>query len=1152
MKTLLTLLFCFPFLLFAQNEIPQWAKLLYSENPNATEVREAYESYYQTHEFVKTIHTQNYKRWIAKIRPFVYENGNVQVPDVQTKIETQNNAAAYRSGGGDNIWTYAGPEIHYSSDGTLTPISEQANVYCHDRSLANPNLLFCGTESGGLYKSLDQGQNWTFVTKEYVINSVSAVRIHPTDDNTIIFSAENDLYRSTDGGTNWEIIGDPAFQSLNISASEIAFNPENPDIVYAACNEGFFRSLDGGDNWTEVLFNESQVVQFKPDDPSVVYTLQKITGSTEYKFYKSTNYGQSFTLFDAGWFEMLSGYEDINVYGGRIAVSEADPNRIYALLVGYGQYDADSYTNGWIGTWVSYDAGATWSFPHDQIGTPYSSEHPNLMNFSADDGDYTQILYNTTMVASQLNADYVLIGGLNLWQSSDACQTYQGLGGYIGGLPYFHVDQQELRIYKTGENSEEVWCSNDGGICYSTDFMQTISNRCNGIQAVNLWGYDQGWNEDIMVGGRYHNGNFGYFENYDQGDALALGGGEAPTGYVNYSDENKTYFSDIAGRILPDEIDGEVQYFSMTMAPTESYWFNSSSRIMFDNEYYNVAWLGKENKLYRSNNGGGSFGEWYSFGVNANNPVLWMTQSYSDPNIMYLNQRTGNSSKIMKSSDHGNTWEQINIPSSSANLFFDIGATNPYEIWVAYPYGSNGNKIYHTIDGGENWTNMTSSILDNTQIWGVAHQFGTDGGVYIALLNGAVLYRNNTMAEWALYSDGLPISTQPLRIVPQYKKGLIRLATWNLGVWEAPLYEPSSLIADFASEFGTFFCPGDPIHFVDHSVSGDNATYEWSFPGGNPSASTEKNPTITYETSGSFDVSLTVTENGISNTITKTQYIESEESVAGVIAEDFEQANFPENWVFAHSTGGSSNWAVGNAASAYDIGSYSMYFDNYNNDVQGNRDEVWAGKQLYITSEDNYELTFDVAYAEYGGQYSDTLGVLLSVDCGETWTEMYVKGGDDLATAPDNDGPFVPSESEWRNEVIDLEEYFSELSFQGGEFIVAFQNRGRWGNIIYVDNINIDNTVDVNEEVSNAQLVKVFPNPSSNKVTILASIFTNQMVDVQITNQMGQIVFSDKQPVNGGILEKTIDISRLSNGIFFLRLSSNQNNQVIKIEKISQ
>jgi PKD repeat protein len=504
----------------------------------------------------------------------------------------------------------------------------------------------------------------------------------------------------------------------------------------------------------------------------------------------------------------------------------------------------------------------------------------------------------------------------------------------------------------------------------------------------------------------------------------------------------------------------------------------------------------------------------------------------------------------MKSTDHGNTWNQIDLPSSASNLFFDVGSSNSDELWVSYPYGQNGSKVYHTTDGGASWTNITTSILDGTQIWGIAHQYGTDGGVYIALLNGAVLYRNNSMNDWALYSDGLPLSTQPIRIVPQYKKGLIRLATWNLGVWEAPLFEPSNLLADFAAEYGTFFCPGDPIHFVDHSVSGDNATYNWSFPGGTPSTSTEKNPTIYYESGGSFDVTLTVTENGINSSITKMQYIESEESIGNELVEDFELGNFPEHWVFEHSTGGSSNWAIGNAASAYEIGSYSMYFDNYYNDVQGNRDEVWTGKQMYtLTGEVSVNLSFDVAYAEYGGQYSDTLGVLLSVDCGESWTEMYVKGGDDLATAPDNGNPFIPTETEWRNEIINLDEYFADLNFQNGEFIVAFQNRGRWGNIIYVDNINVDLIVGIDDHHSNSQNLLVYPNPTSDKFSVVGKGYPGGNLTLQLINPLGQVVFEQKIILNGTSFEKSIDISTLSDGMYYFRLVNEEKIEVIKVEK---
>src|SRR5262249_16047868 len=160
---------------------------------------------------------------------------------------------------------------------------------------------------------------------------------------------------------------------------------------------------------------------------------------------------------------------------------------------------------------------------------------------------------------------------------------------------------------------EEVWWSSDGGVNHSTDFLLTHESKCKGIYATELWGFDQGWNDDIMVGGRYHNGNMGHFENYPQGEFLALGGGEAPTGYVNYSDERIAELCDIGTVKLPEEIDGITKYTGAAGQPNESYYFGESSRIIYDWNNYHTAYMGKNNKLYKSDDGGMSFYEFHSF-----------------------------------------------------------------------------------------------------------------------------------------------------------------------------------------------------------------------------------------------------------------------------------------------------------------------------------------------------------------------------------------------------------------------------------------------------------------------------------------------------------------------------------------------------------
>jgi PKD repeat protein len=169
------------------------------------------------------------------------------------------------------------------------------------------------------------------------------------------------------------------------------------------------------------------------------------------------------------------------------------------------------------------------------------------------------------------------------------------------------------------------------------------------------------------------------------------------------------------------------------------------------------------------------------------------------------------------------------------------------------------------------------------------------------------------MNQWVEYSVGLPAGTEPLRLVPFYRDGKIRLACWNLGVWEAPFYEASSLMVDFAARYGTFNCPGEEVHFVDHSVASANATYSWSFPGATPSASTEQNPTVVYNTEGVYDVTLTITDGSLVQSKTKAAYISSTTASSNCISEGFESGSIPTEWIFGHSTGGGDAWTISKA-----------------------------------------------------------------------------------------------------------------------------------------------------------------------------------------------------------------------------------------------
>ena len=1143
MKKILFTLLCFlPLFTFSQNgpiqpvlenDAPEWVHLLYAETPNIFAIQTAFESYYKQHPYTEDNYTRYYSHWAIVARQHAQENGDVIFPDNQTlnnNIILRKNLRS-EEGSRSTTWTFAGPEIHYTTKydagAPSIPISDHANIHSIDQCASNPDILYCGGETGGVYKTINKGLNWEHVTKGYYMNTIRALAVNPNNPDEVIATSEGELWKTSDGGVTWYITGDASFQAIYITAYDIVYNPENPSIVYAGCEQGFFRSTDGGENWTEILDHFCMSVAVKPDNPAIIYTLQYDPVTKIPYFKKSFDYGVSFTTYNEGWFEVPAvDAGKIESLGGRIAVTEANPDKVYVLLVGESNATAVLQLRGTIGVYVSNDGGESWNFPHELLGMPYNVDtHPNLMDFDGHSSDYDQIYYNTTLAVSHLNENKILVGGLNLWKSEDGATSYDAVGGYIGYLPYFHPDNQETKIYKTSPTTEEIWMATDGGVNYTTDWVETHESRSNGLQASNFWGFDQGWQEDVMVGGRYHNGNGGYNENYPAGTFLALGGGEAATGYVKPSDENICLLSDIGGVELPEELDGVASFLSFTNTPNESYWYNSSSRIHFDWNYYNYAYMGRDNSVWKSTDGGSSFTPIYTFGVTTWNKVLWVEQSRVDTKVIYLTQNIGSSNcKLWKSTDGGVSWTDIDLPQNKRDLIFTLSGDDVNELWIAYTFGADGSKVYHSTNGGTSWDNITSGTLNGLHPAAIVHQFGTDGGVYLTVREAAVFYRTNTFIDWIQHGDDLPLVTDALKTIPFYRDNKLRLASWNIGIWEAPLFEPSALIADFSTASPYFYCGGDEVKFVDRSTASATATYAWEFPGATPSSSMEKNPVVTYPTGRSFNVTLTINDGASVASITKTAIVSSLPESTLPLAENFETGTFASGW---HG-GESGGWAIADFASAYAIGTSSMYFNNYYTDLQGGAVEEISAKynmEDVITA----TLNFVVAYRPYGGVYMDTLQILASTDCGATFTEIFYAGGNDLSTGGVYTADvFYPEADEWETHTIDM------TSFAGADNLTLyFKNIGYWGQALYIDNININaNFIPITEFEQQVAAV-IVPNPNQGYFNLATECLQTQQAEIKLTNALGEIIYSTQQQLNVGDNTTVFDVQHLSKGVYF-------------------
>lgn len=1128
----------------ADASLPLWAREMYSKHPNVLKAEALLESYSKTHPKEKTRHTAYYNQWRKYIQPYVQEDGSVKFPNLtERKAFQEQTQKLSQSAAGKALasWNFAGPEknfrARYDAADPVQQISWHANMYCIDQSISNPNTLYAGGENGGVYKSIDKGLHWVYMSLNEDMTTVSSIAVNPSDENDVLVNADNQTYHSFDGGISW---GSPIPAVSNMNVLQFMYNPANTQMVFAGTNDGLYRSLNGGNTWSQVYTGECQSVAIQPGNPAVVFALQYDAGSKIATFYKSLDSGVTFTQKPNGWFSVPpvdAGL--IQSYGGRIAITEADPSRVYVLLVGESQAAAQLQLHGQIGIYRSDDAGENWSHPHGLIGAPYNvATHPNMMTFAGDNNTYNQIYYNTTLVASQLDANKILIGGMSMWQSTDSAITYQPVGGYVGPIPFIHPDNQEFKIYKTSPTSEEIWFANDGGINYSTDFVATQESRSNGLYGSAFWGFDQGWNDDIMVGGRYHNGNSARRDGYPQGAFQQLGGGEAATGYVNYSNEKKTYYSDINGIVLPDTLNGLASRFPVNEDPNESYVDNSSSRILFDWDYWNVAYLGKDNRIYKSTNGGSSFGELYTFGTVSGNKIYWMEQSRVNTNLICAQQVINNISVLWKSLDRGVSWTLITLPQNKRELNFTLSYSNSNELWISFPQGNNGSKVYHSVNGGMSWTNITTPTLNGFQIDVMCHQFGTDGGVYLGTYHGPVLYRNNALSDWQVVGTNLPYISYPLRLVPFYRDNKLRLATWHLGIWENQLYEPSSLVADFSANFQAFYCPGDTIRFVPHCVASANATYQWAFPGATPPTSTVMYPEVIYAVNGSYDVTLIVTDNGISDTLTKTGFVKTVSNAALPLQENFESGSFASDWKLQGTATAASNWALTAAAGGFGNSTHSMKYDNYNYDAQGARDIIWTGKYDF-TNVQNAKLFFDVAYARYNATYSDSLEIEVSTDCGVSFTSVYLKGGLGLATAPQNStSEFVPTATQWRTDTVDV------TAFAGNnEVLFSFESLGHFGQIIYIDNINLGGSFTGLNEQAASFYVSASPNPVQSELTIHSSSNINEL---KIVDVLGKTIIKRSYSPSSTV---KLETSSLTTGVYSLEVRSGNKKSVVKFVK---
>lgn len=260
-------------------------------------------------------------------------------------------------------------------------------------------------------------------------------------------------------------------------------------------------------------------------------------------------------------------------------------------------------------------------------------------------------------------------------------------------------------------------------------------------------------------------------------------------------------------------------------------------------------------------------------------------------------------------------------------------------------------------------------------------------------------------------------------------------------------------------------------------------------------------------------------------------------------SEDFEAGTNFNSWSNNNPDGlmgFALNNSVGSSSSA------SVYMNNFIYNAPGANDEISTPYFDLSDISDPY-LYFDVAYAlKTAGDASDVLQVLISTDCGETFTNIYTKAGDNLVTAPPVSSSFVPNQGQWRTEYIELLPY---QAFRN--VIIRFKQIRGAGNNLYIDNFLIrDGVVGIEEiAVKNESQLLIYPNPASSEALLVFQAEHAGSAVISMTDLSGKTLLVQETNLITGFNQLSLNVQDFAEGIYLIHLV--QENQLTATQKLA-
>jgi photosystem II stability/assembly factor-like uncharacterized protein len=627
-----------------------------------------------------------------------------------------------------------------------------------------PDTWYFGGVAGGVWKTIDGGQNWAPLFDKEDISSIGAIAVAASDHN-VVYAGTGEaairgnttyglgVYKSIDAGKSWKNVG--LKDTRQIGA--VIVDPRNENVVLVAAlghafgpnkERGIFRTADGGKTWTNVLSRDENTggidVVFDPHNPNIVFAALWqarrqpwffSSGGAGSGLYRSEDNGLTWKRLEGnGLPEGILGRIGISVSG-------ADANRVYAII---------EAKEG--GIYRSDDAGQKWTRVNE-------------------DGRFRQrAWYFSRIYADPKSPDTCYVLNTGAFRSVDGGKTFNL-------LPARHGDHHGLWI--DPQNPNRIGNANDGGASISTDSGKTWTTQNNQPTAqfyhvavdnafpYHIYGAQQD-NSNVCIASRTDSGVIGPQDWYPAGDGecgfvlpdprdwhIIYSNSE---GYAVRYDKTKEEIQDISPLPLDnsghgaDDLVHRFQWVSpLMLSPHNPDVIYTAAECVFKSTDHGQSWtqisqdLTRNDKSKQKPSGGPLTNDITS--VEYYDTVFALAESPLKQGTLWAGTDDG---WVHVSTDDGKTWTKVTppIPQWATVSIID---PSPKEANAAYVAADNHRQddfkpyIFRTKDLGKTWTSIVNGIPDGAYVRGVREDpkkegllyAGTERGVYVSFDDGA-------------------------------------------------------------------------------------------------------------------------------------------------------------------------------------------------------------------------------------------------------------------------------------------------------------------------------------------------------------------------------------------------------------------------------